>query len=453
MADPGGCRYVYLVAEGLPPTVIDSQVVSVLRRLARRGLVFDLFIYQLQAPREGWDVQGHLAAIRRELPGRVRLWPWPARRIRPAEDGTAPAHSPAPSTLRRRLRNAVQTAVLSLATAALQVLIVACLAPAIVRGQVIVVHARGAAADLAVRLKRWYPRLRVVADVRGDSIAEYLYSAERRGLSPEDGGVRRERERMQAHETRVLARADAVQCVSQSLRQRLETEAGVSGAKIRVVPCLADDEIFYYDAAGRDRVRHELGVGERTLFVYSGSLLAWQSVGTMLRLWSHMRRSVDGLHLLLLTPQAEAARRLLKETRLEDNDAVSVHSARHDEVRAFLCAADVALLIREPHPLNRVASPTKFAEYALTGLPVVASRGIGDLDAIIEGHGLGVLLGDPDDPAEVEATTAAAVTLGRDGQRTDRALRAAGAVGLGARLGEWVQFYAALARPAHGPGA
>jgi hypothetical protein len=43
-----------------------------------------------------------------------------------------------------------------------------------------------------------------------------------------------------------------------------------------------------------------------------------------------------------------------------------------------LCAGDVGLLLRERHPMNEVAAPGKFAEYALSGLPIVMTEGIGD---------------------------------------------------------------------------
>lgn len=42
--------------------------------------------------------------------------------------------------------------------------------------------------------------------------------------------------------------------------------------------------------------------------------------------------------------------------------------------------ADIGLLFRQKHELNLVASPTKYAEYALTGLLILVSPGIGDLD-------------------------------------------------------------------------
>lgn len=44
----------------------------------------------------------------------------------------------------------------------------------------------------------------------------------------------------------------------------------------------------------------------------------------------------------------------------------------------YLCAADVGLLLREKHLMNEVASPGKFAEYALSGLPIIMTSSAGE---------------------------------------------------------------------------
>ena len=55
--------------------------------------------------------------------------------------------------------------------------------------------------------------------------------------------------------------------------------------------------------------------------------------------------------------------------------------------------ADVAMLIRKDKTVNRVASPTKFGEYLLCGLPVIISPNVGESSSIIEEHRLGIVLG------------------------------------------------------------
>ena len=64
----------------------------------------------------------------------------------------------------------------------------------------------------------------------------------------------------------------------------------------------------------------------------------------------------------------------------------------NSEMVKYLNAADYGILFRENVPMNNVASPSKFAEYILCGLPTIISEGVGDYSAICEPNGLGVLI-------------------------------------------------------------
>jgi hypothetical protein len=75
----------------------------------------------------------------------------------------------------------------------------------------------------------------------------------------------------------------------------------------------------------------------------------------------------------------------------------TVVRAAHHEINAYLNAADVGLLIREPHLLNAVACPTKFGEYAVTGLPVILTAQIGDCSDYVRDQYEGLVLDGPDD--------------------------------------------------------
>ena len=55
-------------------------------------------------------------------------------------------------------------------------------------------------------------------------------------------------------------------------------------------------------------------------------------------------------------------------------------------------AADMGILLRENHPLNEVAAPTKFAEYVMTGPLVLISDNIGDYSNFVKRNNLGIVL-------------------------------------------------------------
>jgi len=430
-------RYVYLMGDGLQATVIDSQVITILKRLAERGVVFELIAYQPRpAAADRERVERRLREVRHELRGTVRLWSLPAPPALVLPPRSAGEGERAAATGARGLGTyAARRVALWLRERLLEVRLLRHLTLSMMSGDVVVIHARGGAMRLGTRLKRWHPpRVRVVADFRGDRPAEYLYK-----MGTLDSPLaRREHRALLAQDGEVVREADTVQCVSAALGRQLARDHRARPDRIRIVPCVADERRFVFDPEARARVRSAEGWTGREVVVYSGSMLAWQQPEAALTLCAHLRRSRPDVHLLVLTPDVEVARGLATRHGL-DEAAVTIRAARHDEVGGFLCAADMALLLRERHPLNAVASPTKFAEYVLAGLPVLVSRGIGDLDDAVARLDLGALVDDHRETGELVA--AARRLLDSPGDRAARAQAAQATFALGPYVDDWVRLY------------
>jgi glycosyltransferase involved in cell wall biosynthesis len=96
----------------------------------------------------------------------------------------------------------------------------------------------------------------------------------------------------------------------------------------------------------------------------------------------------------MLVHDQPAGEALLRE---EGVDGV-VASLPAPAAAAALRAFDAGFLLRRRHPVNAVACPVKFAEYLHAGLPVVGTDGIGDVSETIRREGLGIVLGEPEDP-------------------------------------------------------
>jgi glycosyltransferase involved in cell wall biosynthesis len=96
-------------------------------------------------------------------------------------------------------------------------------------------------------------------------------------------------------------------------------------------------------------------------------------------------------------PAHEEARALL-EAQPDVAHACIFESASPAEVPQWLGAADLGLaLIHATFSMQAVAA-IKTGEYLLCGLPVLASKGVGDTEAVIE-PGVGHCIGEPDDAA------------------------------------------------------
>lgn len=100
-----------------------------------------------------------------------------------------------------------------------------------------------------------------------------------------------------------------------------------------------------------------------------------------------------GAILRVITPDADAMRARL------GSPEVSCDSLARDAIPAALAESDLGVLVRDSTVGSLVACPVKFPEYLAAGLPVLATRGIGEVDAILRDRGVGVSL-DPSATSE-----------------------------------------------------
>ncbi len=277
------------------------------------------------------------------------------------------------------------------------------------------VYVRGPWAALAHRIAFPAGGPGLVYDFRGDSLAEASYFGGRKAV------------RHTALNCLVrwsITRAERVYCVSGPAAEVIATRYGRRDA--RVIPSCVDSRRFGYDAHARARIRAMIGAAPAdTVFVYSGGLSKYQQVHVMLQVWGRLGDDPSLKFLLLTndTPTQEPA-----SFEVPEHIAHRVHrfTVPRSEIPGYLSAADVGFLLREQHPLNRVASPVKFAEYLSCGLAVVSTPGIGDVSDLILDRRLGAI-GPVENAAELGRACRelqAAVRADRAGYR-DRAIEVA----------------------------
>lgn len=189
-------------------------------------------------------------------------------------------------------------------------------------------------------------------------------------------------------EAEAVRRADAVLVRSARAAEILAARAG---------PC-APPPVFHAVWNGRDterfrpasaearaETRRRLGIAaDAFLLVYAGSMGAQYCPGEMVALFRAVRDRRPDAHFLVLTGETETAEREIVAP-LDMPRCVTVMRAAPDEMPALLGAADAGLALRRPGFSMQAVFPIKVAEYLLCGLPVVATRGIGDLDGFLEG--------------------------------------------------------------------
>ena len=213
------------------------------------------------------------------------------------------------------------------------------------------------------------------------------------GVSPEEeamGGANPKRvEILDGLERQALFGADLNLFVSTAMAAHYAAKYGPPAGENRVLPCCVDARFFAPDA----EVCPLALPADKTLIGYAGSLAVWQCGAEMLNLFAVLQRRNPALFLVLLTParEQEAVREAVAAAGIPA-DAILISEVPHERMPTCLSQMDLGLLLRRPDTVNRVASPTKFAEYLAAGVPVLMTDGIGDYSDLCRAEALGLVL-------------------------------------------------------------
>jgi hypothetical protein len=258
----------------------------------------------------------------------------------------------------------------------------------------IICHCRNhSTAVVALILKRTIPRFRFVFDMRGDTLAEQqaLLGFANQTNKWIKTWKYKETKRQQSQ---AIENASQIICVSHRFREKIVAEYPAAASRVHIIPCVASQKLFTFEVDVRSKMRADLHLTNSIVIVYAGSLKSsWHIADIMANLFGEWHRRDERLHWLVVTHDLDKAEQMIKKRHLGIEN-VTVISSSHENVGKYMMAGDVGLLLRRPDPINLVASPTKFAEYIMTGLPVLASAGIGDLDELFILHSFGKIIDD-----------------------------------------------------------
>jgi glycosyltransferase involved in cell wall biosynthesis len=346
-----GPRALYLCYFGLREPLVQTQVLPYVRQLAGGGTAMSLLTFEPEIHRR-WTA--------------VEMERWRARLRDEGIDWHALPYHKRPSlaaTLFDILRGAIR-------------------AGRLVRRQGIgILHARSHVAAAMAALAKWWTGVPFIFDVRGLLAEEYVASGNWR-----EGGLLF---RLTKAAERLLFRsADGFVVLTERVRVRLAAQTGER--PVAMIPCCVDESRL--ERSDRDATRVALGVSDRNVWACLGTLGGFYMVDEVAELFAVARELDPRAYLLVLTrssPERLAAR---LERLGVPVDAYRVLESGPEDVSRYLSAADVGVLLLGASGAHVASSPTKFAEYLAAGLPVVSTRGIGDLDEEIPASGVGTLL-------------------------------------------------------------
>jgi len=263
------------------------------------------------------------------------------------------------------------------------------------RDKIVIVTRTKAGIKGIVMLKEWCNNVKLIYDNRGARPHEYINSL---GFDEPDEIhdnhiVTKYNQELKLYRYSII-NSDVVFCVSKNLIEysKKVTDYLLDDRKFIHAPGGADETHFYYSDNIRNKSRAELGFSNETVFVFSGELMStWQNAEKLFQFLSFLLKESSGHFFLCITPNTDHAMKLANKYSIS-RCQINVVAAQFYEMNDFLNAADYAVIIRDDIVTNNVASPTKIAEYLLSGLPVLTTKGIGDYSDFIKINKIGYII-------------------------------------------------------------
>jgi hypothetical protein len=238
------------------------------------------------------------------------------------------------------------------------------------------------ACNMALKLKNFFS-LKVCFDGRGAIAAEWN--------EYEVVPVKEWKKAIHEWEKNVVLKADFRIAVSSELVNYWKQSYGYTDQKHVVIPCTlnSDFKAPLLDESAIASARHEMGFAATdVVLVYAGSTAGWQSFDLLKSFLIKIMLDNSTVKVLFLSEKDKNVDALKQEF----TGRIFQKFVSHSEVTNVLKACDYGILIREHSITNKVAAPTKFAEYLSAGLPVLISPEIGDYTAFVEAHHCGFVI-------------------------------------------------------------
>ena len=186
--------------------------------------------------------------------------------------------------------------------------------------------------------------------------------------------------------------AEYIMTGTQYMVDRLRSRG--SNAQIFRAPTAVDGEKFYFRPGGAQKVRKHLKILDKKVVLYLGKFGGLYYRDEIPQFFSYLRKRIDEAFFLVATPNDfQEINNLFLKYLPPDVFHIAV-GLPSEEIKNYLSVADMGLGGIPSFPSQRYRSPTKIAEYLLSGVPYITCKGISEDDIYAERYKVGVVLRD-----------------------------------------------------------
>lgn len=261
----------------------------------------------------------------------------------------------------------------------------------ILKNKIDIIHARSNEPAIIAFLISKVTRVKVIYDRRGMMGEDYTDDATTSFKIKRGGFIYRLLDRL---EKRIMIDSDAIVVLTDRIYRHVIQDKDFSARKgaIHVIPCCVNLDVFYRFRKNNSRLLSDLGLENKFIINYTGSLCDLHSFPEMLNFFKTAKDVIPNAHFMFLTMVEEALLLARIEPSGLDIEDFTIISASPLRVNEYLSICDASIMFFKPTFIRLAASPTKLAECLASGLPVIINKGIGDTEALIEKNTVGVVV-------------------------------------------------------------
>lgn len=266
----------------------------------------------------------------------------------------------------------------------------------------VVVHLRKQSSKPLILAKKFSrEKFSYVTEMEGDPLSEADYLRNHPYKDNYYHNVVRDNSDLNRELEEKLKEADGILVVTNELKSlflaRYSCE-NVTHRKFCVLPTGFDSRKFYFDESLRKKKREELRSEDRFVVIFTGNVIySWQNIKSTIDVFKCIKeRGVEKNPYLILLIREDGhsiAKEFIEKAGLSKDDYL-LSGVSHDEINSYLNAADMGVLLRDDHTMNKVASPGKLGEYLATGIDVLTTPYIGTYSAPMVKNEIGIIVDD-----------------------------------------------------------
>lgn len=354
-------RALYLSYFGVREPLVQTQVIPYLREILKDNIKVSLLTFEPNFT-DNWNAE-QIEAERKKLAGLGISWHCLPYHKRPS----------VPATVYDIMNGAYHAVRLSR------------------KEKIDVFHARGTIAAIMGAIAKTFSSAKLIFDIRSFVPEEYTDS----GIWKENGLIFKSVKRF---ENWTFKKTDGFVVVTEKAREILFPESADTGfdklgRPIEVIPCSIDQKRFAAaELLNSEDVRREMNLSGRRVLVYIGSLDGWYLTDEMMSFFAQAHRQNPATFTMILTQgNADMVKQKLTSLGVAEQDFL-VKKVLPSEVPKYLKAGNAAISFIKTCYSKQSSAPVKIPEYLVSGLPVISNSGIGDVDALIEGEKVGIIL-------------------------------------------------------------